>query len=509
VYKPQLIKGVWIQGLARQNLLGFACWDIPGKQQTGKAQPLPGRCAKGVSMGNFKYVLTRICLRKGQMTLTGKMLERFPKEGSLIAIDTVSGEGLDLSIGPRLLTGLGDFFRRHRLEVNDEVHIAVDNDHYLFTAHKHSPKGDAFDIAQLTAWVSDFYEQGTPLSEAEIRFLHDLPPNLDIGNMLLQDGRFTVKEGRWQRADRDLPELVPELESLTDQPAPPVAVDELAYELEPVARTTITSYSKASLFPSDTGLNSVSEPVDLSQQHRLKDLFTWLGFRVDSLAHGQLLAHADLNRRHYSAYLHILPAHAQPDWAALLSRRRETGANYAAVFGEHLDLLRLGAPAGMARATLWSWHGVQRLEDIHQVIVVSPYDLESHFERDGLFEHGLERFERSLAKRIAERGSFSAVLARLATMKAPGIFVLDDLLDQDNSREQVLKVLELLAQAPFHLVAKVDNGEFALRYKIADALLQLSDYALSLRERLPNRHKERLSSLIEENLGQVRVVENG
>jgi hypothetical protein len=463
-------------------------------------------------MGNFKYVLTRVCLRKGQMTLTGKMLEHFPKEGSLAATDTATGESLTLSVpGPRLVAGLGDFFRRHKLDVNDEIHIAVDNDRYLFTAHKHSAKGDAFDIAQLTAWVSDFYEQGTPLSKTEIQFLYDLPPSLEIGNLLLQDGRFTLKEGRWQRSDRDLP-VAPEVELLTDQPEPAARVDELLVheELERSPRTTITSYPKASVFPGDTGLNSVSEAVDLSQQHRLKDVFTSLGFRVDSLAHGQLLAHADLNRRHYNAYLHLLPAHAQPDWAALLSRRRETGANYAAVFGDHLDLIRLGAPAGMARATLWSWNGVQRLEDIRDIIGVSPYDLESHFERDGLFEHGLERFERSLAKRIAERGSFSAVLARLAMMKAPGIFVLDDLLDQDNTREQVLKVLELLSQAPFHLVSKVDNGEFALRHKISDALLQLSDYALSLRERLPNRHKERINSLaFEETLEQVSAAENG
>jgi hypothetical protein len=44
----------------------------------------------------------------------------------------------------------------------------------------------------------------------------------------------------------------------------------------------------------------------------------------------------------------------------------------------------------------------------------------------------------------------------------------------------------------------VDDGEFCLRHSVAQGLLQLSDYALSLRERLPDRRHERLQGIPEE-----------
>jgi hypothetical protein len=49
-----------------------------------------------------------------------------------------------------------------------------------------------------------------------------------------------------------------------------------------------------------------------------------------------------------------------------------------------------------------------------QVVPISPYDLETHFERDGLFENGKDRFEKTIGDRISERGVFSTVLSRLA-----------------------------------------------------------------------------------------------
>ena len=128
-------------------------------------------------------------------------------------------------------------------------------------------------------------------------------------------------------------------------------------------------------------------------------------------------------------------------------------------------------------------------------MLLSPFDLETFFERDGLFDHGFDRFEKMIDKRVAERGAFSGVLTHLASMKAPVVFMLDQVVDNDISREQALKVLDVLSQAPFHLVTKVDNGEFCLRSKIYDALLNFSDYAISLRNRLPQRRTERIQAL--------------
>src|SRR5690606_17638629 len=81
------------------------------------------------------------------------------------------------------------------------------------------------------------------------------------------------------------------------------------------------------------------------------------------------------------------------------------------------------------------------------------------------------------------------------------VFLLEELAsDAAMSREQTLRILERLAEAPFHLVARVDQGEFLLRQRVSDALQSLSEYALSLRSRLPSRQRERLTGLGEPDL---------
>ena len=208
------------------------------------------------------------------------------------------------------------------------------------------------------------------------------------------------------------------------------------------------------------------------------------------------MAHAELGRRGYTALVYALGYGQRLDWAALLARRREAGARYLAVFGDRRDLQRLQSPAELARATLWSWEGLHRARTLSQSVPVSPYDLELHFEREGLFGHGLERFEKNVAALVTERGAFSEVLTHLAGLRAPTVFLLEDLAGRGTlSRDVVLKVLERLSEAPFHLVGRVGQGEFCLRLPVPDGLTNLVDYASSLRDRLPSRSRERLTGL--------------
>jgi hypothetical protein len=281
----------------------------------------------------------------------------------------------------------------------------------------------------------------------------------------------------------------------------PLRLDRLG-EPRPVDRSApseprVSPAPRAGLFPADAGLNSASlPPGDPAKTKRAREAFTTLGYRVEGLAHGQLMLHADYGRRFERVLVHVLPDGQRLDWAALLARRRESGATHMAVVGDHRDLHRLVAPADLAKATLWSWAGLQRVIELSATMPIGPFDLAPHFERDGLFEYGLDRFERAVAKRVQERGTFSAVLERLALMKAPAIFMLEDVAGSaDVPREQALRVLERLGDAPWHLVSRVDSGEFCLRYRVHDALDQVGAYAASLRVRLPERQRDRVRGL--------------
>ena len=347
--------------------------------------------------------------------------------------------------------------------------------------------------AAIAKFLDDLANQGTPLSKAEIRGLYpDLPKNLDIDDALSRDNRFVLEKGRWQSAK--LKEDRPSETQETTQGAKNESSIEAKNEPEKIKRATVTPYPKRVIYPSEVAPNPTSEK-DLSLQNKAKDVLKLLGYRVESLSHGQLIAYADLGRKNYSVLIQLLQPSGQIDWSALLARKREVSATYAAVFGDGLDLTKLSSPAALARATLWSWAGLDRLHGLTSSVLLSPYDLESHFERDGLFDHGMERFDKTIDKRVSEKGAFSAILTRLAAMRAPVVFMLDEVIDNDINRESAVRVLETMSQAPFHLVTKVDNGEFCLRNKVSDALLNFSDYALSLKSRLPHRRTEKLQGL--------------
>jgi hypothetical protein len=428
------------------------------------------------------------------MTLTRGMLELFPSEGTFTFVDTTRDQEFKATVAEkRRITDLGSFFKLHDLQVNDEILIhPLEDGRYGFTPVQRKKVDTG--AAAIAKFLDDLANQGTPLSKAEIRGLYpDLPRTLDIDEVLARDTRFALERGRWQPAKLKEDRAANQTEETSQQDVKNERSSEPKSQ-EKIKRATVTPYPRGVMYPGEVASSPTSEK-DLSLQNKAKDVLNLLGYRVESLSHGQLIAYADLGRKNYSVLIQLLQPGGQIDWAALLSRKREVSATYAAVFGDGLDLTKLSSPAALARATLWSWTGLDRLQGLTASVLLSPYDLESHFERDGLFDHGMDRFDKTIDKRVAEKGAFSAILTRLAAMRAPVVFMLDEVIDNDMNRESALKVLETMSQAPFHLVTKVDNGEFCLRNKVSDALVNFSDYALSLKSRLPQRRTERLQGL--------------
>lgn len=541
----------------------------------------------------YRYPLTRVCLRGGALTLPRTMLGLFPDEGEVVAVDTERDTEYVLEVrGPRSVAGLGELFRAHRLDVNDELLIRrLDDGRYAITPVLRSRVADGGVPEALEVVLDELHEAAVPVTPAEIRALFpDLPEDADVEAALRADGRFAQREGRWQPAARlaqvgarvgaDVSTAAANAAEAQEELAAVIAEaraggqaggvgavggagtsseaagsdDGAARALHgaagvggaagdaatragvqaglwgasgedagrgvshpaghPAGRSGAASALHGSVTerrvppatarPSRLGADDEEDDAAFAASERvtrLRAALTPIGFRLEPVGRGVVHLHAEMGRRGYAVLAQVLPSGERLDWAALLARRRSSSMRYLAVFGDHRDLLRLGGPAELARATLWSWEGLERVRALRRTVAISPADLESHFERDGLFEHGLARFEQAVAERVAERGALSEVFVRLAEMRAPTVFLLEELAsDAGMPREQTLRILERLADAPFQLVARVDQGEFLLRQRVSDALQGLSDYASSLRERLPSRQRERLTGLGEPDL---------
>jgi len=359
----------------------------------------------------------------------------------------------------------------------------------------------------------------TALSELESEGLGQRPTRATAGPV---SGAGSVSDGAEAEAERSsgpYAEGGPEQASLWDSggsgdsagsggsagPEPSVDLASAAGQGAPVAASTpaptAARGARVPAYESDEDHAAALAAVALSS--RLRRVFTRLGYRIEPLAGGVHFLHADLGRRRYKVLVQLLRSGERLDWAGLLSHRRNSPANYLAVVGDRSDLVRLSNPADLARATLWSWEALGRLEELHHTVPVTPLDLESHFARDGLFEQGLKRFEADVAARVAQRGAASEVLTRLARNRAPSVFLLEELAQDVNlSRDAVLRILDSFAEAPMHLVAKVDSGEFLLRQPVDAALASLASYAESLRQRLPVGRREVITGLDDPELGE-------
>jgi hypothetical protein len=459
----------------------------------------------------FRYSLTRICLRSGQLSLSRRTAEIFPEAGRVRAFDTADGMEFELrSEGSRRVSGMAEYFQRHRLGVNDILQFRILGDGRIgVTAMPRRSRRDYDDPAAVEELL-DTLAQGGSHSEEEIRALHeDMPAAFRLAEALGRDERFRLSGGRWTAATA--PGRGANIPTTTSVPKPDRAAphspgpgderntvstgeaapkgterpEEARVQAEEPRHAAVTPYPRAVMFPGEAALNSKRPPADLRLVNRAREVLTAFGYRAEGLPHGMLRATAELGRRQYSVLVRVLAKGERLDWAALLARRRENPSDHLALFGDGADLQRLTAPADLARATLWSWDSIDRVRELSQVTPVGPFDLEPHFRKGGLFGPGLHQFERSIGRFVSERRALSSVLGRLATFKAPSVFLIDDLNEDSMSRDEVVKALDLLAQAPFHLVARVDEGEYSLRHTVDESLLQMSAFALSLRDRLP------------------------
>lgn len=552
----------------------------------------------------YRYPLTRVCLRGGNMTLPRTMIELFPDDGDVTIVDALTGEEHAAYMsGPRVVSGLGTLYRIHGLDVNDELLVTrLGDGRFGVTALARAgaqPEGEdgvqedgaddetpvgaqdgarAAARAEAQAAAQDEAQDEAAAVSATDR--HSLDPRLgvreaesalseldDRGDAEVTAAAFTGSDATadssnsagsteagsteagsadasaaWANADAatahdggaaaDEPASAdaqpeasgdaqaepgdaadepwtaftdPQQASLWDSTAPDVVPD-AASDVVPdaaqaeAARPAATPPARGPVYEDEEDDAAALAAVALSS--RLRRVFTRLGYRIEPVAVGVHFLHAEMGRRRYKVLVQLLRSGERLDWAGLLSRRRNSPANYLAVVGDRADLVRLSNPADLARATLWSWEALARLEELHVSVPVTPLDLESHFGRDGLFELGLKRFEEGVAARVAERGATSEVLTRLARNRAPSVFLLEELAQDVNlSRDVVLRILDRLSGAPLHLIAKVDSGEFVLRQPVDSALASLSAYAESLRQRLPASRREVFTGLDDEELG--------
>ncbi len=432
----------------------------------------------------YKYRLSSTCLKSGLLILPASMKGLFPAEGEVKAIDTHSSKEYNIQIiDKRRVFGFKSFMEANSLIVNDYIIILLDDDgSYSLRVEKctRSPRSN-YKTLDLDKVLDKLYLSGQARSEAEICQFYKIAETDKLHKKLLIDGRFIYQSGRWQ--------ILKVEEDINEYDGFNVKVIRSNQSKEQIqSQKQIQASEQSKQIELKASENLPNRPLVKTDNHsynNVKDFFRLMGYRLTVLGPDKMSLKINLGRRKYAVLVHFLEQGQSLDWAGIMNQRRSLGLDYVAIFANHRDLLRLSAPANSSRISLWSWKAFQRLVDYSKSVAISPIDLEPHFATEGLFERGAENLEAKIHNIISSRGRFSAVLESLATMKPFTVFFLDDIQLEDYSRDEILKVLDLLEHSPFQIVQRIAAAEFFLRQPVSTALEHFSQYSLSLKSRLP------------------------
>ncbi len=450
-----------------------------------------------------RLALTRVCLRTGSVLLPVRARGALPADGRIEAFDPEGQEAWDLEIEAGRLHGLGPFLQRHGLAVNDEVVLRARPDGHVVVSARPRARSASRDARAVRRAVESLLAGGAPRTTDELREDHGLADDAPLEAALSREPLLERRYGRWSVVGSDeRGGPLGHSHTRTDASPHPSArgpSENAPSASAPSPRPRSVSHERsadADAEQADERFPEADAPTERASPEALasaREAFAALGYAVASGGGGTLRLEARLGRTRTRILARVLDAGTRPDWSALLHAVRSEGADRLALVGDVRDLTRLERPARGARATLWSWHGLRRVRELALSVPIGPTDLAPCFDEGGLHGAGLERFEARIERRLAEQGTFAAVAERLAELRAPSVFTVDDLVtDASLPRETIVTELDRMAAPPLQWTERRGPGEFALRQSVADALVRLEAFARSLRERLPDPTRPRV-----------------
>jgi hypothetical protein len=435
-----------------------------------------------------RIALTRVCLRSGASLLPLRARDVLA-DGSIEAYDPEAQRTHALEVSGGRVRGLGPFLAEHDLAVNDEVALRPRPDGHVVLLARPRARSAARDGRAVRRAVQALLDGGAPRTLDELRHDHGLAEEAPLEAALTREPLLERRAGRWAliggHADDD--------GRFGGPPGPTPREASSGAHAAPSDPTAPTGSSEPDGLRPAADATRPSDGASPEALARARDAFAALGYRVSAGRGGTLRLTAHLGRLRQTVLARVLDDGDRPDWNALLQAVRAEPADHLALVGDVRDLTRLERPARGARATLWSWDGLQRARDLASTVPIGPLDLVPAFEDGGLHAVGIERFEARIDARLQEQAAFSAVAERLAELRAPAVFTVDDLrVDERLPRETIVAELDRMAGPPLQWTERRGPGTFALRQDVAEALARLETFARSLAGRLPDPTRPRV-----------------
>ena len=407
--------------------------------------------------GRVRYILTRLCLNTGSIAVLKYLENMLPSEGFVFAV-TDSGEEIKLtaSTTEKRVYGLGDYFVKRGLNVNDQLFMTVIGDKLQLEsiAKNRDTKPDLERPAQsVPVALKDRFERQIIEESAYVREVREVKVSPYPKGILYPRSNETSENG------------TPKLETATSEITPET----------PVAREIPTPPAKQA-----TPFEVMLENVHTS--------FTALGYVVSALESG-LLLETKLGRLGHRVALAVTDGKLESDaMNSILKAGRVTGVKYLAVAAPRDVLGFLEPSAAFGRVCKVELESLSDLRDLAKLFSFGPLELEGYWNAGNINTETLETLEANVQSQIQSRGLFSFVTLALNHFGAPRIITPEEIQDKLSATGittgTITEVLETLSKPPFNLLSPMGVGEYHLRTNLERGLSDVAEYVSSLRMRL-------------------------
>ncbi|MBB6098221.1 hypothetical protein HNR42_001646 [Deinobacterium chartae] len=444
----------------------------------------------------YRYVITRPCLQEGSIRIL-KYLEPLLPEGTVTFRDE-KGEEFQARVSLRdgRVRGMGDYYRRLNLGVNDVLlltplepgRLQVESEVKPRHARSSSPAASAPTppravpqriVVNENAYVREIrVERRPPETAAQQR------PEAASARALPTPVTTTAPAANvpTASAEPNRSRVEAQLATVSAVPVPLVSVPPAA--LTPsvpltqrsdtvrsdTPRSELPAARGSSAFPARTAGATPTHP-DMTLLEEVAGRF---GYDLEPRAGGVRLE-ARLGSQAYAVELHF-SADARFDGP-------EEEHTFRAVLVDTVQSRPMDAP----RVTQVTREALRYLLDGAQLSPLTPLELRGYWNTDRLDLESAISATETASRNLGQRGVFSYVLLGLANRPAHSTFSAAELqarLGSNVSRGQLNEILETLCRPPFLALSHLGSDEYYLRQSVSELLCMLGDYAAGLKARV-------------------------
>lgn len=426
--------------------------------------------------GQYRYILTRLCLTEGSLTIQ-KSLEPLVAEGiSVLKTDKGDEFQVTLNAKQRRLFGLKPYYDAYQLSPNDVLSL------------EHAGNG----VVQVSVEVKAQNRQSQPQGNYQSNYPRPVappPPQRVVveESAYLREVRLERKNPASEKPAPKTQEPAPRAERETrpeTRPAQSERILDRHERQEKQAREARSAPALRQSQPQTQSAAPVREPqvapaqpvyqaptIDPLVERFARDM----GYHLRPINASAVVLEAQLGAHAYSVLLST-----RPDWDLF----RQSTSTYRALLVTELGEV---LPPSDVKVTQITRDAAETLLSSNRMGNITPVELRGYWNTDHLTAESVRSITEVTSRQLGERGVFSQVMLSLAQYPAHSTFKLEELMPQLEGvvdHDELLEILMTLTRQPFLALNALPKHEFYVRYSMSDLLGQLAEYSRGLQVRL-------------------------